>query len=219
MKWETRHIEPCAFPTAAIAWKIGLSVLYWRAIRIHSLPEGEVDPISSSDTSRKKWKAHLSSALANEEIHVLSGVSGERPIRDVLVLLPSTCPRSGAGSRAREELPESMRAENSHSRPADVHLEHLGRVSSHLILLRLSTCQYERAELQQMPQTYRQVLHPSLVGLEVTTRFLPMFLFTPLRMYCAMLMIRPARTIRYLFRPVAKHGEAISAHTCGTCPV
>lgn len=30
-----------------------------------------------------------------------------------------------------------------------------------------------------MPQTYRQVLHPSLVGLEVTTRFLPMFLFTP----------------------------------------
>ena len=79
--------------------------------------------------------------------------------------------RSGAGSRAREELPETRRKPKSHSRFEDAHLEHLGRVSSHLILLRLHRHVSVISGPRQGP-TYRQVLHPFLVGLEVTTRFL-----------------------------------------------
>lgn len=120
-----------------MAWKMGSSAQCWRATRSQSFPEGEVDPISSNDTVKKKSYARLSSALANEEMHVHSGVLGVCPIRGVLTLLPRGWLRSGAGSKTREELPETRRTPKSHSRPEDVHLEHLGRVSSHLILLRL----------------------------------------------------------------------------------
>ena len=70
-------------------------------------------------------------------MHVHSGVFGDRPIRYGLSLLLSGCRRAGVGSRTREELSETRRMPKSHSRPEDAHLEHLGRVSSHLILLRL----------------------------------------------------------------------------------
>lgn len=70
-------------------------------------------------------------------MHVHSGVFGDCPIRYGLSLLLSGRRRAGVGSRTREELSETRRMPKSHSRPEDAHLEHLGRVSSHLILLRL----------------------------------------------------------------------------------
>lgn len=105
-------------------------------MRSQSLPEGEVDPISSNDVCKKKSNARLSSAFVNEEMHAHSGVFGDRPIRGGLSLLLVEC-RPGAGSRAREELPEIRRTPKSHARSEDAHLKHFGRVSSHLILLKL----------------------------------------------------------------------------------
>jgi len=70
-------------------------------------------------------------------MHVHSGVFGDRPIRDELSGLLSGRRLTGAGSRTRDELSETRRTPKSHIRPEDAHLEHLGRVSSHLILLTL----------------------------------------------------------------------------------
>jgi hypothetical protein len=70
-------------------------------------------------------------------MHVHSGVFGDRPIREELSVLLKGRRRAGAGSRVRDELSETRRTPKSHSRPEDAHLEHLGRVSSHLILLTL----------------------------------------------------------------------------------
>ena len=127
-------------------------------------------------------------------MHVHSGVFGDRPIRTRLPLIPSGCHCAGAGSRTREELSETRRMPKSHSRSEDAHLEHLGRVSSHLILLRLDPHVSTEAG-HNTSAAYRQVLHPSLVGLEVTTRFLPMAchcgcsIMTD-RLTCAILCVR-----------------------------
>ena len=171
-------------------------------MRSHSLPEGEVDPISSNDLCKKKSYARLSSSLANEEMHVHSGVFGDCPIRYGLSLLLSGRRRAGAGSRTREEPSETRRMPKSHSRPEDTHLEHLGRVSSHLILLKLKSRVSKEAS-HISGAVYRQVLHPSLVGLEVTTRFLPISCY-----FGRTTIDEPGRPSRYFasIKHVTEHG-------------
>lgn len=148
-------------------------------------------------------------------MHVHSGVFGDRPIRIGLSLLLGGRRRAGAGSRTREELSETRRMPKSHSRPEDAHLEHLGRVSSHLILLRLDPrVSIEASHINGA--AYRQVLHPSLVGLKVTTRFLPISCY-----FGRTITDEPGRPARYFasIRPVRENGLAIDAHTTpGSAP-
>ena len=128
-------------------------------------------------------------------MHVHSGVFGDRPIRCGLSLLLIEHRRAGAGSRTREEPSETRRTPKSHSRPENAHLEHRGRVSSHLILLRLYT-RVSIGAIHMRGATYRQVLHPSLVGLEVTTRFLPMSCHCG----CTITTTRPTRAMLCVYQ-------------------